>query len=45
VRHTIARGQVLLEDFRHTTIDPLAIAEEARAAAPGLWERFYAIEA
>jgi len=44
VRHTIARGQVLLEDFRHTTIDPQAIAEEARAAAPGLWERFHSME-
>ena len=45
VRHTIARGQVLLEDFRHTTVDPEEIAEAARAAAPGLWERFHAIKA
>ena len=44
VRHTIARGQVLLEDFRHTTIDPEEIAEAAREEAPGLWERFYAIK-
>lgn len=44
VRHTIARGQVLLEDFRHTTIDPEEIAAEAREAAPGLWERFRAIK-
>ena len=44
VRHTIARGRVLLEDFHHTTLDPLAIAEEARRAAPGLWERFHAVD-
>ncbi len=40
VRHTIARGKVVLEDFRHTTLDPPAIAEEARGESPGLWERF-----
>ena len=45
VRHTIARGRVLLQDFRHTTLDPQTIAEEARRAAPGLWERFHAVEA
>ena len=44
VRHTIARGQVLLEDFRHTTIDPEEIAAAAREATPELWERFYAIK-
>jgi putative selenium metabolism protein SsnA len=44
VRHTIARGKVLLEDFRHTTIDPNEIAAAARDAAPGLWERFRAIK-
>jgi len=43
VRHTIARGQVLLKDFRHTSIDPEAIAEAARGEAPGLWDRFHAI--
>jgi putative selenium metabolism protein SsnA len=43
VRHTIAHGQVLLEDFRHTTLDISEIAEVARIEAPGLWERFYAI--
>jgi putative selenium metabolism protein SsnA len=43
VRHTIARGQVLLEDFRHTTLDLSEIGEAARIEAPGLWERFYAI--
>ena len=40
VRHTIARGRVLLEDFRHTTLDPLEIARAARVEAFGLWERF-----
>ncbi len=44
VRHTIARGRVLLEDFRHTTLDPQAIGEVARSEAPGLWERFRALE-
>jgi 5-methylthioadenosine/S-adenosylhomocysteine deaminase len=43
VRHTIARGRVLLEDFRHTTLDIAEIAEAARIEAPGLWERFHAI--
>ncbi len=45
VRHTIARGDFLLEDFRHTTLDPQAIAEIARTEAPGLWERFHGIGA
>ncbi len=45
VRHTIARGEFLLEDFRHTTLDPQAIAEIARTEAPGLWERFSSIGA
>jgi cytosine/adenosine deaminase-related metal-dependent hydrolase len=44
VRHTIARGRILLEDFRHTTLDPLAIAETARKEAFGLWERFRELE-
>jgi putative selenium metabolism protein SsnA len=41
VRHTIARGRILLEDFRHTTLDPPAIAEAARQESPGLWQRFH----
>jgi putative selenium metabolism protein SsnA len=45
VRHTVARGEFLLEDFRHTTLDTQAIAEIARTEAPGLWERFYSIGA
>jgi cytosine/adenosine deaminase-related metal-dependent hydrolase len=43
VRHTIARGRVVLEDFRHTTLDPQAIAEAACAESPRLWERFRAL--
>jgi putative selenium metabolism protein SsnA len=45
VRHTIARGRILLEDFRHTTLDPLAIAKAARVEAFGLWERFRELSA
>ncbi len=40
VRHTIARGRILLRDGRHTTLDPATLAAEARATAPYLWERF-----
>lgn len=43
VRHTIARGRLLLEDFRHTTLDPGAIADRARACAPALWRRFHSL--
>ncbi|MEN8164995.1 MAG: amidohydrolase family protein [Acidobacteriota bacterium] len=40
VRHTVARGRVLLKDFSHTTLDVGGIADQARAATPALWERF-----
>jgi putative selenium metabolism protein SsnA len=43
IRHTIARGQVVLEDFRHTTLDVEAIAAEARQIAPEVWQRFHAL--
>ncbi|MEE4272404.1 MAG: amidohydrolase family protein [Thermoanaerobaculales bacterium] len=43
VRHTVARGRVLLEDHRFTTLDPRVTADQARAAAPALWERFHAL--
>ncbi len=43
VRHTIARGRVVLRDGRHTTIDPDELATQARQAAPGLWDRFAAL--
>ena len=44
VRHTVARGRVLLEDHQHTTVDPTAIAAEARELTPELWERFQNLE-
>lgn len=44
VRHTVARGCVLFEDFHHLTIDPQEIAARARACSPDLWERFHALE-
>ena len=44
VRHTIARGRLVLEDFTHTTLDPEALSSEARAVAPGLWKRFHQLE-
>ncbi len=43
VRHTVAHGRVVMEDHRITTLDPTTIAIEARAATPGLWERFHAL--
>lgn len=45
VRHTIARGRILMEDHRLTTLDPEAIASHALDAAPALWERFHALGA
>jgi len=44
VRHTVARGRVLLEDFRHTTLDPEELAARARELTPPLWKRFHALE-
>jgi putative selenium metabolism protein SsnA len=43
VRHTIARGRVLLRDFRHVAVDPADLAARAREIAPALWERFRAL--
>jgi len=43
VRHTVARGRVLLEDFRHTTLDPRELAAAARELAPALWSRFHSL--
>ncbi|MCU0305888.1 MAG: amidohydrolase family protein [Thermoanaerobaculales bacterium] len=40
VRHTVARGRLLLEDGRLTSLDPAAIVAEARRATPELWARF-----
>ena len=44
VRHTIARGRLVLEDFSHTTLDPEALSSEARVLVPGLWKRFHKLE-
>ena len=44
VRHTIARGRVVLQDFEHTTMSPQDIASAALAATPALWERFHALD-
>ncbi len=41
VRHTVARGAVVLENFRHTTLDPAALAVRANELAPSLWDRFH----
>lgn len=43
VRHTVARGTVLLQDFAHTTVDLAKIAAEARRLTPSLWGRFHAL--
>ncbi len=43
VRHTIARGRVLLEDFRHTTVNVEDLADRARRGAPAVWDRFHAL--
>jgi len=44
VLHTVARGRAVLLDGRHTTLDPGELAAEARFLAPGLWERFRALD-
>ncbi len=45
VRHTVARGVVLMENFQLTTLDPAALAAEARRTAPDVWRRFAALDA
>jgi len=44
VRHTVARGRLLLRDFQHQTLDPAALASRARELTPGLWQRFRALK-
>jgi putative selenium metabolism protein SsnA len=44
VRHTLARGRVVLSDFATTTLDAAAIAAEARRLSPALRTRFEALE-
>lgn len=43
VRHTIARGRLLMRDFELQTIDLQETAAQAREAAARVWERFHAI--
>lgn len=45
VRHTIARGRILMRDFELLTVDPEAAARAARDIAPRVWERFHALGA
>ncbi len=45
VRHTIARGRILFEDFCHKTMDPIALTTHSRQLAPGLWQRFHQLRA
>ncbi len=40
VRHTIARGRILMKDFELLSIDLQSVAAEARRLAPGVWSRF-----
>ena len=44
VRHTVARGRVLLADFQSTTLDAGDLAEQARRVSPDLWKRFRNLE-
>jgi putative selenium metabolism protein SsnA len=44
VRHTIARGRVLLEHFGHQTLDPSELAACAQELSPALWQRFHTLE-
>jgi putative selenium metabolism protein SsnA len=45
VRHTVARGKVLMRDFELLTVDLEETAREAREIAPRVWERFHALGA
>jgi cytosine/adenosine deaminase-related metal-dependent hydrolase len=44
VRHTVAHGRVLMEDFALTTLDPTELARRAREIAPAAWRRFAALD-
>jgi putative selenium metabolism protein SsnA len=44
VRHTVARGRLLLRDFHHQTLDPTVLASRARELTPGLWQRFRSLK-
>jgi putative selenium metabolism protein SsnA len=40
VRHTIARGRILMKDFQLLSVDLESAAAEARKVAPRVWSRF-----
>ena len=44
VRHTIARGRLLMRDFEVLSLDAREVAHKARAAAPAVWGRFHGLE-
>jgi putative selenium metabolism protein SsnA len=41
-RHTVARGRVVMEDFRMSTVDLDETAREAQSIAVEVWRRFHA---
>jgi putative selenium metabolism protein SsnA len=43
VRHTVARGTLLMRDFRLLTIDVEDTARMAREVSPAVWERFHSM--
>jgi putative selenium metabolism protein SsnA len=43
VRHTVAGGEVVLENFTHTTIDTERLTARAREVAPAIWKRIAAL--
>lgn len=45
VRHTVARGEILMKDFELTTIDLEETASEAARIAPLVWQRFHSLPA
>ncbi|MCL7972680.1 MAG: amidohydrolase family protein [marine benthic group bacterium] len=44
VRHTVARGSVVLQDYVPTGLDSEELAAEARSLAPALWRRFHELD-
>ena len=44
IRHTVACGRLLLEDFKLLTLGPEILAERARRLSPALWRRFHALD-
>ena len=44
IRHTVARGRVVLQDFAPTSLDSGELAAEARSLVPALWRRFHELD-